>query len=73
MPPDIDEMVTRIPTITQPTLLLWCRSDKVVPVSTGIRLSRELPNARLEVYDTCDHVPQEELPDRVLAALRRFL
>jgi pimeloyl-ACP methyl ester carboxylesterase len=60
-------------TIPQPVLLVWCRNDKIVPLAIGQRLVRELQQARLEVIETCGHVPQEEEPAATLALLRRFL
>lgn len=73
VPPDLDRIVDRYPTITKPALVLWCRDDQVVPVSTGARLARSLPRARFAVIDGCDHVPPEQAPDRVASEMKRFL
>jgi len=73
VPPNIDDLIRNYPTITQPALLIWCRHDKVVPLWTGTRLVRELPNARLEVFDHCDHVPQEEIATDFLRVVLGFL
>ena len=37
--------------IAQPTLIVWCRRDRIVPVATGRRLARVLPNARLAILN----------------------
>ncbi len=42
-------MGARYRAIRQPTLLVWCRRDRIVPLATGRRLARLLPNARLAV------------------------
>lgn len=48
--------------ITQPTLLLWGRHDRIVPLHVGQRLNRDLPHSRLEVIEGTGHVPMEEKP-----------
>ena len=53
-----------------PTLLIWCRRDTIVPLSTGIELERTLPNARLVVLDRCEHDPHEEQAQETLRLLR---
>jgi len=59
--------------IRQPTLLVWCRRDRIVPLATGRRLRRRLPHAHLEVLGRCNHLPQDEVPGALLAKLRPFL
>ena len=56
-----------------PTLVLWGRVDKVVPLSIGERLAKDLPRARLVVLDRCGHLPAEEMPDESYAELEKFL
>lgn len=59
--------------IRQPTLLVWCRRDRIVPLATGRRLVRRLPNARLKVLKRCNHLPQDEVPKALLKRLQAFL
>jgi pimeloyl-ACP methyl ester carboxylesterase len=73
LPHDLDEIVSRYPSITVPTLLLWGRQDPVVPLWVGERLAAALPDARLEVLDECGHLPAEERPEDSLLALERFV
>lgn len=56
-----------------PALLVWCRNDPTVPLSSGERLVRALPNARLAVLDGCEHSPAEEQPSTTVHLLQRFL
>jgi pimeloyl-ACP methyl ester carboxylesterase len=56
-----------------PTLLIWCRHDSVVPLSTGKRLVSELPHARLDIIERCDHTPIEETPTETLKLMQHFL
>lgn len=72
-PSDLDSVTARYRELHVPTLLLWGRGDRVVPLSTGERLERELPDARLHVLERCGHLPPEELPDESYALLERFL
>lgn len=73
VPENFAALIRRYPAIHQPTLLLWCRHDTVVPVSTGVRLARLLPRARLQLIDRCGHTPAEENPGATTAHLLRFL
>ena len=56
-----------------PALLIWCRNDPTVPLSTGERLVKALPQARLAVLERCEHAPAEEQPAETAALLLRFL
>ncbi len=73
VPDNLPELVQRYPTIRQPTLLIWCRADPVVPLVTGISLKRMLPKSSLHVLDSCMHVPPEESPSELLGHMRYFL
>jgi pimeloyl-ACP methyl ester carboxylesterase len=73
VPPDLGELTARYPELDTPTLLLWGRHDRVVPLSVGERLARALPNVRLHVLERCGHLPPEELPDDSFAIVERFL
>lgn len=59
--------------IAQPTLIVWCRRDRIVPVATGRRLAHVLPNARLTILNKCNHLPQDEVPGALLSTLLPFL
>jgi pimeloyl-ACP methyl ester carboxylesterase len=59
--------------VRQRTLLLWCTNDKIVPIATGRRLARIMPNAQLKELSGCNHAPTDEAPDALVGALTRFL
>jgi pimeloyl-ACP methyl ester carboxylesterase len=65
--------VAQLKGITAPTLILWGGKDRLLPVELGQRFARDIPGARLVVFDDLGHVPQEEDPVRTLAEVRRFL
>ncbi len=54
------------------TLVVWGRKDRLLPVSVGQRLAREIRGARFELLDA-GHAPQEERPRELADAVRRFL
>jgi len=56
-----------------PTLIVWGEDDPLIPVTHG-RLAAELiPDAQLQVYEQCGHMPPVEYPDRFNDEVRRFL
>ena len=73
IPPDVDALMARLTTLDTPTLLLWGRQDRLVPLQQGRRLAALLPNAKLAVVDDCGHAPQEEQPNDTAAAILAFL
>ena len=73
VPPDFEDLTKRFPEIDVPTLLLWGRQDRVVPLHVPERLLATLPNARLEVMEDCGHIPPEERPKESLEVVLKFL
>ena len=73
VPPDLGEMTARFEELDVPTLVLWGRQDRVVPLWVGERLADQLPDANLEVLENCGHMPAEELPEESWEVLRKFL
>ncbi len=53
--------------ITTPTLLIWARQDKPVPLSDGERLHQEIKGSQLVIIDDAGHMVQEEKPQEVAA------
>jgi pimeloyl-ACP methyl ester carboxylesterase len=70
---DADALVPRYRTLKTPTLLIWCAYDRIVPIAFGKRLSKDLPNAKIDVIQECGHIPQEEEPEETLAAIQSFV
>jgi pimeloyl-ACP methyl ester carboxylesterase len=56
-----------------PTLIVWGREDRVVPVVCGEQYRRLLPHATLHVLPQCGHLPPIEQPDEFAALVRAFL
>lgn len=62
-----------LPRVTRPTLIVWGREDRIIPVECGEQYQRLLPNATLRVLDQCGHSPQIEKPDEFVDLVFEFL
>jgi pimeloyl-ACP methyl ester carboxylesterase len=67
------DLSRRLSEITQPVLVETGEDDRIIPTPQSIRLSSELPNARLEIIENAGHVPHEESPTAFIDAVRNFL
>ena len=56
-----------------PVTILWGKLDPVAVAAIAEALAGEIPGARLEWLDDLGHYPQLEAPERVAAAVRRWL
>lgn len=59
-PDNFEILIARYPRLKQPSLIVWCREDRTVPLAIGQRLARTLPRSELRVLNTCRHVPPEQ-------------
>ncbi len=59
--------------VTAPTLILWGREDRFIPVTSARYFARALPHNRTVIYDGIGHLPMEETPDRSADDVRAFL
>ncbi len=62
---------SRLQEITVPTLVLWGRQDRIVPDASTA--ARAIPGARVEIWESCGHLPWIEYTDRFNALLVDFL
>lgn len=63
----------RIGEIRCPTLIVWGRQDRLVPVRDADVFEELIPDARKVIFEQTGHVPQLERPGRFNAVLREFL
>ena len=73
IPANADDLIAKLPKLTVPTLLVWGRQDKVIPLVVGELLHELVPNSQLEIIEECGHIPQEEKPAETIALVSRFL
>ncbi len=59
--------------VTAPTLILWGREDRFIPVASARYFARALPHNRAVIYDGIGHLPMEETSDRSADDVRAFL
>ena len=62
-PRQFPDQGARLAEITAPTLIIWGRDDRFVPMDTGLRLLAGLPHAELHVFGRCGHWAQWEHAD----------
>jgi pimeloyl-ACP methyl ester carboxylesterase len=62
-----------LPRVANPTLIVWGREDRIVPVACGEQYRSLLRNARLSVLERCGHLPPIEQPDAFARLVSEFL
>lgn len=63
----------KLPGITAGALLVWGRLDGIAPLAHGDALRAALPNSKLDVIESCGHLPMAEKPETFNRLLRDFL
>jgi len=64
----------RLEEIGVPTMIIWGRKDRVVPVPAAFSYKKRIgQNAELVIFDDCGHVPQMERPVRFNRVVEKFL
>jgi pimeloyl-ACP methyl ester carboxylesterase len=61
------------PKMTIPTLILWGRQDKLLPVEAAELFKQTIPGAQLIIYDDGGHIVQEDVAEKSAADVRAFL
>jgi pimeloyl-ACP methyl ester carboxylesterase len=56
--------------LTQPVLLVWGKQDATTPIEKGVSLLELNPSARLELFDYCRMMPEQEQPEKFNALVR---
>jgi pimeloyl-ACP methyl ester carboxylesterase len=73
VPSDHGEVVSRIASISIPTLILWGEHDAAIDVRNAYRFHEDIKGSELIVLPQCGHIPQEERPRETADALKRFI
>jgi len=70
---DWEAQSVKIPTIKIPTLIIWGENDTWIPLEHAHMFNRDIEGSKLVIIPECGHVPEEEKPDVVVAAILEFL
>jgi len=69
--PSLEAMLGRLRNL--PTLLVWGREDKIVPIAAGEAYRRAIAGAELKLIERCGHFPHFEQPDQFMRVVASFL
>lgn len=58
--------------IQVPTLIVWGKQDRVLPLRHAFTARKRIPRARLYLFDRCGHTPQLEYPAQFNALIEEF-
>jgi 2-hydroxy-6-oxonona-2,4-dienedioate hydrolase len=72
-PKQFHDVGHRLGEISSPTLLIWGRDDRFVPLDVGLRLLAGLQKADLHVFSRCGHWAQWEHADKFNGLVLDFL
>jgi pimeloyl-ACP methyl ester carboxylesterase len=62
-----------LPATRTPTMVVWGRQDKIVPVRQARRLAQLLPDSQVHLLDRCGHAVMLDCPEQVNGLLVGFL
>lgn len=62
-----------LPKLAVPTLILWGRQDKLLPVSAAEIFKQAISGSQAIIYDDGGHIVQEDVAERSAADTRAFL
>ena len=63
----------RLPEVKVPTLVVWGRQDRVLPLAHAHVAERSIPNASLQIFEECGHAPMIEKPDDFNRVVSEFV
>ena len=55
------------------TLIIWGAEDALIPLAAGRKMNSLIKDSKLLVIEKCGHLPQEEIPERVVDEITRFI
>ncbi|SEO05545.1 alpha/beta fold hydrolase [Mucilaginibacter sp. OK283] len=68
-----DRVLTLLPEINKPVLLIWGEEDSITPPAVARQFRENLPDAALVMLPECGHAPMMEKPAAFNAALQEFI
>jgi pimeloyl-ACP methyl ester carboxylesterase len=70
---EIKDNSHQLPNLKIPTLILWGRQDRWIPVRVASLFADAIPNSQLIIYENCGHVPMEEMAEETIRDVTDFL
>ncbi|MEB3102131.1 alpha/beta fold hydrolase [Ferviditalea candida] len=67
------KLLHRLGGLSVPVLIVWGRQDELVPLSSGEKLKKAIPDSELFVIDECGHLPYVEKPEDFLNRIASFI
>jgi pimeloyl-ACP methyl ester carboxylesterase len=59
----IEKEPSGVNTIKIPTFIMWGKQDRWIPLDVMERFKKDIPHARVIVYEGAGHIPMEEIPE----------
>lgn len=69
----LNPILNNIHRIAAPTLIIWGRQDRVLPLRHAYTAKKMLPHSQLHILDSCGHMPQYERPEEFNRIVLQFL
>jgi pimeloyl-ACP methyl ester carboxylesterase len=70
---DLSAAYARVGTQGHPTMLIWGRHDRVIPIEVSARVLQAMPQTEFHAIEEAGHVPHYEQPEIVNPILIQFL
>lgn len=70
---DKERLDDKLASIKAPTLVVWGKQDKLLPITSGERYAAGITGAKMVSFDKCGHVPPIEKTEEFLTAVTGFL
>jgi len=64
------DLARQLRNVTVPTTIVWGDTDRVTPTGYAPLWKNAMPNARLNVFENCGHLPHVECMDETVRVLR---
>ena len=59
--------------VNAPVLIIWGAEDALIPLEAGRKMNSLVKGSKLVIIEKCGHVPQEEMPERVVDEIEKFI
>jgi len=59
--------------LNAPALIIWGAEDALIPLEAGRKMNSLVKGSKLVIIEKCGHVPQEEMPERTVDEIEKFI